>query len=101
MSFASDQLVWAKMNAGQHIQRADNHVSISKTYLHCYTLGNTRLLSPMVFLTKALFQSAQSTLIRESFSNDDVKENGKKAIGLGYVRTIPDSISSQHENHTG
>ena len=55
----------------------------------------------MVFLTIALFQSAQSTLIRESFSNDDVKENGKKAIGLGYVRTIPESISSQHENHTG
>ena len=100
MSFATDRLVWAKMNAGQHIQRADNHASMSKTYLHCYTLGNSRLLS-MVFLTIALFQSAQSTLIRESFSNDDVKENGKKAIGLGYVRTIPDSISSQHENHTG
>ena len=49
----------------------------------------------MVFLTIALFQSAQSTLI-ESFSNDDddddVNENGKKAIGLGYVRTMPHSF---------
>ena len=101
MRFATDRLVWAKMNAGQHIQRADNHASISKTYLHRYTLGNTRLLSPMVFLTIALFQSAQSTLIRESFSKDNVNENGRKAIGLGYVHTIPDSIPCQHENHTG
>ena len=58
----------------------------------------------MVFLTIALLHSAQSTLI-ESFSNDndndDVNENGKKAIGLGCVRTIPDSISCQHENHIG
>ena len=28
MSFATDRLVWAKMNAGQHVQRADYHASV-------------------------------------------------------------------------
>ena len=28
MSFATDRLVWAKMNAGKHVQRADNHASV-------------------------------------------------------------------------
>ena len=58
MSFATDRLVWAKMNAGQHVQKEQTIMLLfSKTYLHYYTLGNTRLLSPMPallnwFLTK-------------------------------------------------